>query len=197
MARRMKERAAHESGLSRTDLATLDLILVDYLNLMFPDGAVGDMAPRLLTALSHVMPESYKQTRPKLLRTTLCAVGWKRRDPGQIRLPVPRAAALAIAGLLMSWGQLRMAIATALRHVCSLEQVMRRGQWVESSSARRYAKETRLLKEMAKVDPLVFRFGQRGKEQVAQLIRLGVRSSRFLAPIFSGLQEAAKQGPGQ
>ena len=79
----------------------------------------------------------------------------------------------------------------------SLEQVMRRGRWVASSSVRRYAKETRLLKEMAKVDPLVFRFGQRVEEQFAQLIQLGAWKQQFLALIFSGLQAAAKRGLAQ
>ena len=263
------------------------------------------------------MPELYKQSRALLPRATRCSVGWRRRDPGQMRLPMPRAAALAVAGLLMFWGKPRMAISVALSHVCylrpsemirlkgsdvtppsaaaglmyaswglllhdatsgrpgktgmwdesvvldldlwivaplaalakiagsrcmwdftvaelnalfqravvalrlqslrphlyalrhggasedltrnrrSLEQVMRRGRCVATSSVRRYAKETRLLKEMAKVDPLIFEFGLMVEQHFAALILLGAWSSEFLALVPQGLRQSVQLGPGQ
>ena len=127
-----------EFSLSWTSAAVLDTILVDYLNLMFLEGAGGDLSSRLIAALCHVMPELYKQSRALLPRATRCSVGWRRRDPGQMRLPMPRAAALAVAGLLMFWGKPRMAISVALSHVCYLrpsEMIRLKGSDVTPPSA--------------------------------------------------------------
>ena len=74
---------------------------------------------------------------------------------------------------------------------------MRRGRWVATSSVRRYAKETRLLKEMAKIDPLIFEFGQMVEQHFAALILLGAWSSEFLALVPQGLRQSVQLGPGQ
>ena len=113
-------RFAQESLLTWTSAAELDCILVEYLNALFLVGAASDVGPRLLAALSHLVPELYKQTRTLLPRATRCTVAWKRRSPGQMRLPLPRSAALAISAVLVFWGLPRMAFGVALSHVAYL-----------------------------------------------------------------------------
>ncbi|CAK0824461.1 unnamed protein product [Prorocentrum cordatum] len=53
------------------------------------------------------------------------------------------------------------------------EQVMRRGRWATVASLRRYGKETRLLREAAKVDPDVLLFGEIVERNFLDVLRGG------------------------
>ncbi|CAK0857973.1 unnamed protein product, partial [Prorocentrum cordatum] len=109
--------------VSWVDAPGLDDVVVEYLNSMYMEGHGADEASRLLAALGYVFPELYKKTRALLPRATRCAVSWCRRTPAQSRLPLPRLAALAIAGGMIMLGLPRMAIMVAVSHVCYLRPI--------------------------------------------------------------------------
>ncbi len=111
----------HHRGWST--LSELDGTLVEYMNSLFCEGRPGNDGPRLLAAPSHFMPTLYKAKLTALPRASRCAQAWMRRTPGQQRLPLPRAAALAISGVLLARGRPRMAVHVALNFVAYLRPV--------------------------------------------------------------------------
>ena len=98
----------------------LDSVLVEYFDQMYLLGENGNTGSQLLAALSHVMPSLYKAVPRVLPRAKRCAISWARRAPAHTRLPLPRSACFAIAGLLASWGQARMAICVVASFLCYL-----------------------------------------------------------------------------
>ncbi|CAK0866303.1 unnamed protein product [Prorocentrum cordatum] len=124
-SRTLRQFLVHCQALQLTwgSMAELDIIVVDYLNATCTEGHGADEASRLIAALGYVSPELYKKTRASLPRATGCAVSWNRRTPAQSRLPLPRLAALAIAGGMIMLGIPRMAIVVAVSHARYLRPI--------------------------------------------------------------------------
>jgi len=57
-----------------------------------------------------------------------------------------------------------------LHQLRPLAEVQRRGRWLSTSSLRRYGKETRLLKEMHKVDPAISALGYQMESQFVSVV---------------------------
>ncbi|CAK0826240.1 unnamed protein product, partial [Prorocentrum cordatum] len=302
--------------ISWTSEAGMDPALVTHLNSMYFEGRAPNEGSVLLAALAHHTPALYKRTAQALPRATRCLAGWRRRVPTRMRLPLPRRAALAIAGTMASWGQPRMGLfimvsfvaylrpqeafrlagrhlvppvahlgqaptpwglllhdsdlqlpgktnlwdesvlldqapwlesaLEALRivagdgplwdfqptsvarlfvdacralglmhlqpHLYSLrhggasedllsgartaEQVMRRGRWATMASLRRYGKETRLLREAAKVDPDVLLFGELVEQYFLDVFRGGPSLPLVMDAVPAALRPRLLAGPG-
>ncbi|CAK0869877.1 unnamed protein product, partial [Prorocentrum cordatum] len=84
----------------------LDLVLSSYFSDHYLLGAACNIGSQTLAAIAHVTPSLFKQTVSVLPRASRASAAWKRRAPGKTRLPLPRPAVYAIAGWLISHGQL-------------------------------------------------------------------------------------------
>ena len=77
----------------------------------------------------------------------------------------------------------------------SMEQVMRRGRWASTSSLKRYAKETRLLKEMGKIDEDVFAWGRRVEASFPSFLLMKPGSQALLQAVPVRCRAAALAQP--
>ncbi|CAK0890227.1 unnamed protein product, partial [Prorocentrum cordatum] len=98
----------------------LDPLLVAFFNALFLEGASVEDGSKLLASLSHFIPDLYKSTATKLPRASRCLVAWRRRVPPRMRLPLPRAAAFALAGCLRHLGFPRMCLWVVITFVAYL-----------------------------------------------------------------------------
>ena len=78
-----------------------------------------------------------------------------------------------------------------LRKRRTLAEVQRRGRWAAPSSLRRYAKETRLLKQMGLVSKEVFTFGVSIEKNFLELLTHGVPQERIQAVLRAAKGHAA------
>ncbi|CAK0815637.1 unnamed protein product [Prorocentrum cordatum] len=101
----------------------LGAALTAFQNTLYLDGRPGTDGSKLLAAVAHHYPSIGKQVRALLPRATRRAQAWVRRAPGHQRLPLPRAAALAAAGMLLAIGQLRMGVWVCLTFACYLRPI--------------------------------------------------------------------------
>ena len=109
--------AAHCRTQAETwqDAESLDAAAVTFMQVMFQDGESASMGETLVAALRHV----YAASTP-LPRCVRALRGWRRLAPPNQRLPLKRAAGLAIAGWLIAHHQPLMAVAVCLALVCYL-----------------------------------------------------------------------------
>ncbi|CAK0807702.1 unnamed protein product [Prorocentrum cordatum] len=75
---------------------------------------------KLMAGLSHLIPELHKMATGELLRASRCLVAWRRRIPPRTRLPLPRAAAFALARCLRDLGFPRMCLLVVVTFVAYL-----------------------------------------------------------------------------
>ena len=94
--------------------AELDKAVVTFMEHQYAQGEPAHMASCLLAALRHHCPTV------ALDRASRAAIGWSRLRPAEQRLPLPRVAAAAIAGALVSQGHATMAVLVLLSFVCYL-----------------------------------------------------------------------------
>ncbi|CAK0859145.1 unnamed protein product, partial [Prorocentrum cordatum] len=87
----------------------LDLVLSSYFSDHYLLGTACNIGSQTLAAIARVTPSLFKQTVSVLPRASRASAAWKRRAPGKTRLPLPRPAVYAIAGWLISHGQLGVA----------------------------------------------------------------------------------------
>ena len=97
-----------------TSFEELDVVLCSYFSDHYLMGTACNIGSQTLAAIAHVTPSLFKRTVSVLPRASRASAAWKRRAPGKTRLPLPRAAVYAIAGWLISHGQLGMACWVAL-----------------------------------------------------------------------------------
>jgi len=107
-------------GADWQNASELDTLLVSYFNLQFLEGASVEDGSKLMAGLSHFLPDLYKMTTEKLPRASRCLVAWRRRVPPRMRLPLPRAAAFALAGSLRHLGFPRMCLWVVITFVAYL-----------------------------------------------------------------------------
>ena len=99
----------------------LDAVLVVYFTEMFLEGYNVEAGAYLLAGLNHFLPAVLDGAGQRVLpRCHRALKGWRKLAPPQMRLPMPRAAVLAIAGYLASTGRAPMAVWVALTFVCYL-----------------------------------------------------------------------------
>ena len=122
-----------------TAAENLDPVLVDFLNFLFLDGANMGEATQTVAGLKHFLPGMGATTVAKgWPRVHRALRGWGKLAPTSQRLPIPRAVAMAIAGVLALMGCPRMACFVALSFVCYLrpsEGIQLRGCSVVTPSA--------------------------------------------------------------
>ena len=112
-----------------------------------------------MASLSHFIPELYKMTTAKLPRASRCLVAWRRRIPPRMRLPLPRAAAMALAGCLRHLGFPRMCLWVVITFVAYLrphESFLLRGKHLVApkvAAGRHYSSWGLLLHDAALGDP--------------------------------------------
>ena len=82
-----------------------------------------------------------------------------------------------------------------LTGVRTSEQVMRRGRWASQVSLRRYGKETRLLREAAKVEPDVLLFGEVVENNFLDVLRGGPRLPLVAALLPPSILPRLQAGP--
>jgi len=109
-----------EQTRSWDSAAALDAVLVLFLNHLFLLGHGPDAGSQTLSALGHWLPELGRATRTLLPRAARCTTAWRRRVPPRTRLPLPRALAGAIAGLLIHQGLPRAGLLVLLALVAYL-----------------------------------------------------------------------------
>ena len=106
--------------LNWSDALTFDQVLVEYLNYMHLEGESAEQGTKAVSALQHYLPQTAKGGEWKIPRAIRCLKGWRKLMPAVMRLPLPRAAAFAIAGVMMSRGKNRMAGWVILAFICYL-----------------------------------------------------------------------------
>lgn len=74
----------------------------------------------------------------------------------------------------------------------TVEAVKRRGRWRSDASLRRYAKESRVLSQLAKVDSSVLRLGESVEEKLEDLL-LGVWTPRLVGRRLIGAASVSRQ----
>ncbi|CAK0842032.1 unnamed protein product, partial [Prorocentrum cordatum] len=137
----------------------LDPLLVAFFNALFLEGASVEDGSKLLASLSHFIPDLYKSTAAKLPRASRCLVAWRRRVPPRMRLPLPRAAALALAGCLRHLGFPRMCLWVVITFVACLrphEAFLLRGKHLVAPkvvAGRQYSSWGLLLHDASLGDP--------------------------------------------
>ena len=60
----------------------------------------------------------------------------------------------------------------------TVEEAKKRGRWKSDSSLRRYAKETRVLSELSKVNPAVIEYGEALERQVGDILTKRIRPAK-------------------
>ena len=110
----------------------LDLVLSSYFSDHYLLGTACNIGSQTLAAIAHVTPSLFKQTVSVLPRASRASAAWKRRAPGKTRLPLPRPAVYAIAGWLISHGQLGMACWVVLAFAAYLRPAEAQGLTRES-----------------------------------------------------------------
>ncbi|CAK0857379.1 unnamed protein product, partial [Prorocentrum cordatum] len=106
--------------LDWTDHASLDSVLVQYMDSEFLLGGGGNMGNVLLAAVAHFLGSLHKRAATQLPRAHRAAAAWARRAPGRTRLPLPRRVVFAIAGVLLRDGHSRLAICILVMFACYL-----------------------------------------------------------------------------
>ena len=107
-------------GCDANEFDALDLAVTKYLNQIFVEGQGVEMASRVVAALRHVIPKIGRLQSGNLPRTMRALKGFSNLAPSHQRLPLPRPAALAIAGLLACREQPQMALWVALSFIAYL-----------------------------------------------------------------------------
>ncbi|CAK0911133.1 unnamed protein product, partial [Prorocentrum cordatum] len=124
--------------LDWTDHASLDSVLVQYMDSEFLLGGGGNMGNVLLAAVAHFLGSLHKRAATQLPRARRAAAAWARRAPGRARLPLPRRVVFAIAGVLLRDGHSRLAICIFVMFACYLrpgEAAKLRGRHLIAPSA--------------------------------------------------------------
>ncbi|CAK0896163.1 unnamed protein product, partial [Prorocentrum cordatum] len=124
--------------LDWTDHASLDSVLVQYMDSEFLLGGGGNMGNVLLAAVAHFLGSLHKRAATQLPRAHRAAAAWARRAPGRTRLPLPRRVAFAIAGVLLRDEHSRLAICILVMFACYLrpgEAAKLRGRHLIAPSA--------------------------------------------------------------
>ena len=110
-------------GLARLptwSAAEWDDALLQYLHDEFEAGARPHGAAKLLSALLWARPGLGRPLRVVLPRSSRALLGWKRRQPGQSRPPLPWIVLCGVLEILLMRGQRFMACALALMFHCYL-----------------------------------------------------------------------------
>ena len=87
------------------NLVQLDALLVQYFPVLFADGLDGAAGSVTVAALRHFFPSLGPTAIGALPRAMRAITGWRKIVPPQMRLPLPRAAAAAIAGMMILLGE--------------------------------------------------------------------------------------------
>ena len=154
-------------------------------------GASVEDGSKLLAGLSHFLPDLYKMTTEKLPRASRCLVAWRRRVPPRMRLPLPRAAAFALAGCLRHLGFPRMCMWVVITFVAYLrphEAFLLRGKHLVAPrvvAGRQYSSWGLLLHDAAIGDP-----GKTGMFDAAVLLD----RCEWLLPCLEALKAPLEDG---
>ena len=96
-------------GLSWTSTAELDVMLTAFLGHLALDGFDTATGRVTIAALRHFVP-GLGGGRASLPRASRALDGWKKLKPPTMRLPLPRPAIMAVLGVLLSRGQVEIAL---------------------------------------------------------------------------------------
>ena len=89
-----------ERGLNWTTASELDLIMVAFFSLLFGEGMGVGVGKKVMSAISHFLPDLSFFGTWRLPRARRALTGWGKLRPPMQRLPMPRFVALCIAGLM-------------------------------------------------------------------------------------------------
>ena len=103
-----------------TSAAGLDVVMVEFLEVLFLDGAPLGSASATLAGIKHFLREHSAKNLTALPRCARAIKGWEKLAPAAQRLPMPRVLALAAAGILSMQKKPLMGLAIALSFVCYL-----------------------------------------------------------------------------
>ena len=98
----------------------LDTTLVAFFTYLFQDGLSKTAGGHTLAAIRHFLPTFGIEASARFPRAERALKGWSKLSPGTQRLPLPRAAALAVSGWLMSQNRHQMATFIMIAFTCYL-----------------------------------------------------------------------------
>jgi hypothetical protein len=107
-------------GLTWNSPASLDEVLVTWLNVLYFQGLAAADGSKMVAAIKFAMPEFSRRgdaSLPRSLRAVKC---WTKKAPARQRLPLPRCLACLIAALLAQRGAPAMGLCIMLSFTCYL-----------------------------------------------------------------------------
>ena len=90
--------------------AELDWVMVLFFNVLFAEDYDSSVGATTLAAIRYLLPDVGSKKVTPLPRSDRALLGWKALLPPAQRLPLPRAAAGAIAGYMINMGRLELAL---------------------------------------------------------------------------------------
>ena len=107
-------------NLTWNDAASLDQVLVTWLNILFFRGLAAADGSKMVAAIKFAMPEFSRRGELNLPRSMRAVKSWAKKAPARQRLPLPRCLVCLIATYLAQQGQLAMGICVILSFTCYL-----------------------------------------------------------------------------
>eukprot|EP00438_Fugacium_kawagutii_P020949 Skav211840 [mRNA] locus=scaffold305:781368:784860:+ [translate_table: standard] len=102
------------SKRKKTGAKFLDKTVNDYLSFLYQDGAEFSEASYLVYGLQLIRCDVAKQNF--LVMSKLSLSGWRKQEPGSMRVPVPEEFIFDVATLAMEKGRLDIAVAMAIQY---------------------------------------------------------------------------------
>ena len=96
----------------------LDTTLVAFFTYLFQDGLSKTTGGHTLAAIRHFLPTFGIEASARFPQAEQALKGWSKLSPGTQRLPIPRAAALAVSGWPMSQNRHQMATFIMIAFTC-------------------------------------------------------------------------------
>ena len=109
-------------SLTWNDAATIDQVLVTWLNVLFFRGLAAAEGSKMVAAIKFAMPEFSRRGELNLPRSMRAVKSWAKKVPARQRLFLPRCLVCLIATYLAQQGRLAMSICIILSFTCYLRQ---------------------------------------------------------------------------
>ena len=107
-------------NLTWNDAASLDQILVTWLNVLFFRGLAAAEGSKMVAAIKFAMPEFSRRGELNLPRSMRAVTSWAKKAPARQRLPLPRCLVCLIAAYLAQKGRLAMGLCIIVSFACYL-----------------------------------------------------------------------------
>ena len=105
-------------SLTWNDAASLDQVLVTWLNILFFRGLAAAQGSKMVAAIKFAMPEFSRRGELNLPRSMRAVKSWAKKAPARQRLPLPRCLVCLIAAYLAQQGRLAMSICIVMSFTC-------------------------------------------------------------------------------